>query len=168
MADDTSYSTFLAKANADPNSGGDNPIQSTSQARSAFDPTTSSDALPASLRNLPSTTYTSDTDSEFETVFFNYAGDLPLTAEQFKQVLSKKGDVGDVEELSVEDFDPRGEYTEIQDRVRQASDAGKRAMEGDSNMKIFRVQKSKTRVEYYILTVGDRKLFGVVARAVES
>lgn len=98
-----------------------------------------------------------------------------------------------VEELSLKDFDPRGEYTEVVERVKRAgSDAvdekrggvmegrgdaaekgGKRgnleAGEGQSGgVKVFRAVVGRTRVEYYVVTVGERKLLGVVAKAVES
>lgn len=168
MADDTSYGTFLAKANQDPKSGGSNEPQSTSQARSQYDPTTSSEALPASLRSLPSITYTSDTDSDFTPVFFSYAFDELPTTEQLGQVLSKKGIEGEIEELSVESFDPRGEYKEIVKRVKEASGSGEKGDGEQKGIKVFRVQILSTRVEYYILTIGDRKLVGVMTKAVES
>jgi len=61
--------------------------------------------------------------------------------------------------LSPEEFDPQNQYKDIIDRVKQA---------GKGGVTVFRVQTSKTRVEYYILTVGERMLVGVVAKAVES
>jgi hypothetical protein len=67
----------------------------------------------------------------------------------------------EVEELSVGDFDPRGQYKEIIQRVEQAG-------KGKKGVKVFRVQASSTRAEYYVLTVGEKKLIGVVTRAVES
>ena len=168
MSDDASYTSFLNKANADPKAGQGTTMAesgSTSQQRSSFDPTSSSssEALPASLKSLPDVTYTSDTDSPFEPVLFNYSGsDLP-SAKEFKKALSHahkvRGAGAEVEELSVEDFDPRGEYKEIIQRVEQA---------GKKGVKVFRVQASSTKVEYYILTVGERNLIGVVTKAVES
>ena len=64
----------------------------------------------------------------------------------------------EVEELTEKEFDPRGQYGEVIGAVKSAGDG----------VKIFRAGQSSTRVEYYILTVGDRKLIGVVAKAVES
>lgn len=159
MSDDASYMAFLNKANEDPKSG---TSESTSQTKSKFDPTTTSNsALPSSLQSIPDTlTYTSDTDSPFEAVVLNYSGDgLPDQAE-FKKALGAKADQGDVEELTVHDFDPRGQYTEIIDRVKSAGDG--------KGVKVFRVEVGATRVEYYIVTLGDRKLVGVYTKAVES
>ncbi len=62
--------------------------------------------------------------------------------------------------MSTQDFDPRGEYTEIIERVEKAGNG--------AGVKVFRVEVSKTRAEYYIVTVGERMLIGVVAKAVES
>lgn len=164
MSDDASYMSFLNRANADPKAGQGSTMsesESTSQRQSNIDPT-SSDALPASLKSLPDVTYTSDTDSPFEPVLFNYSGSGLPSSKEFKQVLShahKK--IGEVEELSIQDFDPRGEYKDIIQKVEQAG-------KGNKTPKVFRVETSSTRAEYYVLTVGDRMLIGVVAKAVES
>jgi len=41
---------------------------------------------------------------------------------------------------------------------------------GESGVKVFRVEVDErgTRVEYYLVAVGERSLVGVVAKAVES
>jgi len=169
MADDASYMSFLNKANADPKSGQGSTMaesESTSQARSDLDPTSSSssEGLPASLKRLPDITYTSDTDSPFEPALFSYSETELPGAQDFEKVLSHtrhgKGD-DEVEEINVDDFDPRGDYKEI---IRRVEQAGK----GTKGVKVFRVQVSSTKVEYYILTIGDRSLIGVVTKAVES
>jgi hypothetical protein len=166
MSDDASYISFLNKANADPKSGQGSTMaqsDSTSQRRSDLDPSSSSEALPPSLQRLPDTTYTSDTDSPFEAVLFSYSEARLPSAKDFKTVLkhAHEGTSEEVEELSVQDFDPRGQYKEIIQRVEHAGNE-------KGGVKVFRVQTSSTRVEYYILTVGDRMLVGVVAKAVES
>ena len=176
MADDASYNTFLTRANQDPNSGGQvDQSSSTSQARSKFDPssTQSSDsAVPASLRNIE-TPYVSETDSEFEPVFLSYASDGLPSLDQFKQVLGAKGEnAGSIEELSVKEWDPKGQYNEVVERVSSAGSEqrGKRGAgkaDSEEGVKVFRVE-SGTRVEYYVVTVGERCLLGVVAKAVES
>lgn len=164
MSDDASYASFLDKANADPKAGaGSTKAESTatSQGRSKFDPTSSSSsssALPASLKSLPDVTYTSDTDSPFEPVLFSYAGSSLPSAAEFAEAAKK---TGDVEELSVSDFDPRGEYTEVVRRVEQAGGKG-------GAVKVYRVGVSQTRAEYYILTLADGLLLGVMTKAVES
>ena len=163
MSDDASYTSFLDKANADPKAGSTMAeSDSTSQRRSNLDPTSSSksDALPASLRNLPDIAYTSDTDSPFEPVMFSFSSAQLPSAAEFGQFLAH-GEAVDVEELSIKDFDPQGQYKEIIQKVEQVG-------KGKKVVKVFRVQASSTRVEYYILTVAERKLIGVMTRAVES
>lgn len=167
MADDASYSSFLNQTNQPVSA--QSQTESTSKAHSRFDPTESHSAAPASISSLLDTnpTFTSETDSPFKVVFFNYAGaDLP-SASQFKQCLSKSKShsaFGEIEELSVKDFDPKNEYKSVIDAVSQAGASGK----GD--LKIYRVQVSTTRVEYYIITIAadGRKLVGVFTEAVES
>ena len=95
-------------------------------------------------------------------MFFNYASSELPSVEQFEKVLGAKGaNAGKVEEISVKEFDPRGEYSEVIGKVEQA---------GKSGAKVFRVEVDErgTRVEYYVLAVGERSLVGVVAKAVES
>ena len=69
-----------------------------------------------------------------------------------------------MEELSIGDFDPRGQYQAITDAVTGAGTGGR------GEVRVFRVEVSRTRVEYYVVTVAEdgRKLIGVVAKAVES
>lgn len=166
MADDTSYSTFLTKANADPNSGLSSEPPSTSQARSEFDPSTTnpSEGIPVQLQNI-STTYTSDTDSAFEPVFFSYASHELPDVTTFRKVLGVKGgEESEVEKLSVEEWDRRGEYKEVSGKVGEVG----KGEGGDGKVVVFRVGNGGTRVEYYVLAVGERKLIGVVTKAVES
>lgn len=173
--DDASYNTFLTRANQDLSSGGTNKPDSTSQARSKFDPSSSKStdhALPASLTNLDATyTGTSEEDVPFEPVFLSYASHELPDSTGFKGCLGAKADKDgvEVEEMTVAEFDPKGEYADV---IRRVGDAGSEARTGrqgndEGKVKVFRVVRG-TRVEYYVITVGDRALVGVVARAVES
>lgn len=75
-----------------------------------------------------------------------------------------KGQSKEIEELSVESWDPRGEYGDV---VGKVGEAGK-GEGGDGKVKVFRIGAGGTRVEYFVVAVGERKLLGVVAKAVES
>lgn len=173
MADDTSYSTFLSRANQDLRSGHEAEGESTSQARGKFDPsssTSSNEAIPASLRGI-NATFVSDTDSDFEPVFFSYASDSLPSTREFKKVLGVKGEnAREIEEVSEQKFDPRGEYRDVVAKVKEAGKEarGKRGQGGEDGAKVFRVQLDTTRAEYYVIAVGERSLVGVVAKAVES
>lgn len=107
----------------------------------------------------------------FEPVYLSYAShELPDTA-GFRACLGPKaaGDGVEVEKMTLAEFDSSGEYEDV---VRRVRDAGREAATGrkgneEGQVKVFRVIRG-TRVEYYVVTVGDRALVGVVARAVES
>ena len=71
------------------------------------------------------------------------------------------GHVGDVEELSWNDFDPRAKYDNVRDAVKTAT---------GGEVKVFCVGTGKAKVEYWVVGVDgkDKKVTGVRARAVES
>jgi len=48
--------------------------------------------------------------------------------------------------------------------ISRVREAGK----GKGEVKVYRVEVSKTRAEYYVVAVGEMCLVGVKARAVES
>jgi len=108
------------------------------------------------LQNLE-VTYTSDTDEPFEPIVLDYAGHELPDAKQFAKCVKK--DEGNVEVLEEGDFDPQGQYKDILSKVKEA---------GNGKVGCYRVKVSETRAEYYIVSVGDRKLVGARARAVES
>lgn len=113
-------------------------------------------------------TYTSDTDEPFEPVVLNYAGtDLPSGGELARCVGLKSEDGDEVEELSVAEFDARGQYGVVVEKVKEAG----KEKGGTGEVRAYRVPRGKTRCEYYVLTVmreGGGGLVGVRARAVES
>ena len=135
MSDDASYKSFLDKANAD--------TGASKQPAKAPTATSSSSAdVPPALKKV-NATYTSDTDSPFEPVNLD------------------EGAFNDgAEEMSVQEWDPRGEYGEVVRAVEGVVEGGK--------VTVYRVEKGRTRVEYYVVGVKGGKMVGVVAKAVES
>ena len=140
--------------------------ESTSQRHSDLDPTSSSSLRgPARFVKKPAGHHIQIRYGlTVRTCSVSYSGTGPPGAYDFKKFLSHarhgKGD-GEVEELNVDDFDQRGDYKEIIQRVE-------RAEKGEKGVQVFRAQVSSTKVEYYILTIGNRNLIGVVTKAVES
>ena len=61
----------------------------------------------------------------------------------------------------MQEFDPRGQYKDVLEAVREA---------GDGKARIYRVDHGKTRAEYYIVgfDVKGKKVVGLKAMAVES
>lgn len=78
--------------------------------------------------------------------------------DEFRDLIDHKADVST---LSANEFDPRGNYKEVMDAVKQA---------GGGEVRIFRVHHGKTRAEYYIVSVDatGSKIVGLKAKAVES
>lgn len=99
-------------------------------------------------------------------MFLSYASHKLPDVQQFRDVLGAKGQGGEmeIEVLSVGEWDRQGSYGDVIGKVEQVG----RGEGGDGKVGVYRVGSGGTRVEYYVLTVGERKLVGVVTRAVES
>ena len=69
------------------------------------------------------------------------------------------GHGGTAEELSAKSFDPRGQYNNVVDAVKE---------EVGGAPKFFRVETAKTKAEYFIVGVKEGKVLGVKASAVET
>src|SRR4051794_274935 len=117
MSDDASYSSFLDKANQET---GVSPLNSGPKSAQAPNPKSySSSNVPSALQNV-NVTYTSDTDSPFEAVSFEYDGAELPSAQEFEKLVAKEStDNGPAraEELTVKDFDPKGEYDDLVKKV---------------------------------------------------
>ena len=161
MSDDASYASFLDKANQDTGGSSLNSPPKSAQAPSLCSAGASSN-IPSTLQNI-STTYTSDTDSPFEPVSFEYEGtELPSPQEFEKLITKARGDSRPirVEELNVSEFDPREEYRDVVRKVEGVVDRGQ--------LKIYRVTKGETRAEYYLVGLRGGRVLGIRTEAVES
>ena len=69
--------------------------------------------------------------------------------------------------MSVEEFDPKGQYKDVVSAVEKAG-GGK----GKGEVQVFRVEMGGARVEYWVVKVveegEERRVVGVRAKAVES
>ncbi|KAK3215279.1 hypothetical protein GRF29_19g2718259 [Pseudopithomyces chartarum] len=145
---DADYEAFLNKANEDTSGG-----QVKAQAQD-FGTKSVNTTVPAELKNVDEI-YTSEADEAFEPVALNFSGD-ELSAQQIKTILSHNDEV---EELSVDKWDPRGQYKKVVEAVKKAT---------DGEVKVFRVELSGARSEYYVVGVKDGKVLGLKALSVES
>lgn len=64
-----------------------------------------------------------------------------------------------MQSLSTNEWDPQGQYKEVIQVVEKA---------GEGQVKVFRVEMSGARVEYWVLSTKDGRVVGVRAKAVES
>jgi hypothetical protein len=63
--------------------------------------------------------------------------------------------------MSVNDFDPKGDYKDVVDTVKKA---------GSKSVKVFRIDHGSTRAEYYVVSLDKKagRIVGLKAKAVES
>ena len=64
-------------------------------------------------------------------------------------------------EIAVKDFDPRGQYTQVVESVKEA---------GSGEAKVFRVEHGSTRAELYVVSVDEKdgRIVGLKVLVVES
>lgn len=159
MSSDEAYASFLEKA--DQPTGA---TSSTSQSRAedSQNLAAQSSDIPPALKSVDET-FTSESDEPFVPFAIEYSGSaLPNVAEFAKAIKQETG----VEEIGMEDFDPRGEYKDVVDAVRAA--AGYRM---DGEVRCFRIEGGKrTQVFYYIVGLERERgrLVGFRAVSVES
>lgn len=171
MSSDQDYAAFLEKANQDTGSSSEQVKTSGFANTKAVDT-----AVPAALKNVDAF-YQSDSDEPFEPVALQYGKkdsidksqciyvtfqrSLRLThlLEKFAGLIDHSGDV---EEISLKDWNVKNHYANVVDAVKKAGN-------GKSDVQVFRVAHGSTRCEYYIVTLSDEGVVvGVKARAVES
>lgn len=162
MSSDEAYASFLDKANQ-PLGSAKNTTTSTCSTSKSHSTSQSGD-IPASLKSL-NATFTSESDEPFEpfTIPISSSSSAVPDASEFAKLIEEEGKA--VEELSMEEFDPKGEYGEVVGKVKEAASGGK------GEVKFFRVEgKSRTRVVYHVVGLDKEggRLIGVRAVSVET
>ena len=78
--------------------------------------------------------------------------------DEFKDLI---GHGAEVSSLSAQEFDPKGQYTEVLEAVEKS---------GDGKARVFRAHHGKTRAEYYVVGIDEKgkRIVGLKAKAVES
>jgi hypothetical protein len=95
-----------------------------------------------------------------------------LTTADLSTLISESKDLSrSIESLPITSFDPKDQYPEVLGAVRAAAaeknpDATEEAVE----LKVYRIEITTTRIEYWILALhaADKKIVGLRAKAVES
>ncbi|KAJ5780195.1 hypothetical protein N7457_005355 [Penicillium paradoxum] len=169
MSSDDAYMSFLDKANADVS--GQAP-QGTDTIKT--ETVHSSLSVPKPLQSV-NEYYTSDTDEPFEPVALKWDGAAKgawPSADQLSSLISPDNDLSQsISSLSPDSFDPKNQYSSALDAVRAAavendSGADKSAVE----LKVYRVEQTSTKIEYWVLALHapESRLVGLRAKAVES
>ncbi|KAF7168933.1 hypothetical protein CNMCM5623_001827 [Aspergillus felis] len=176
MSSDDAYMSFLDKANADLNNARAQQTQQSSGVR-----TETVDVgvqIPAPLRSVDAY-YVSETDEPFEPVTLRWEGankgTWPGPAE-FSRLISPDADLSSsIETLTPSTFDPKNQYSAalraVRAAVAQAFGGGEPGIdESDVEVKVYRVEVGKSRVQYYILGLDAEggTIVGLRAKAIES
>ncbi|KAI4717704.1 hypothetical protein E4T48_06100 [Aureobasidium sp. EXF-10727] len=153
MSSDQEYANFLEKANQDTGS-------SSNEAKtSGFAQTKAVDAaVPTHLKSVDAF-YQSDTDEPFEPVALKYGKHGSISQDKFGDLINHSGEV---EEISVKDWNVKNHYAEVVEAVKKAGS-------DKADVQVFRVAHGSTRCEYYVVAINDEGVVvGVKAKAVES
>lgn len=159
MSSDSDYMAFLNKANEGTTSAtsASNKGSKTPSRKLVTEGLTAPRTLKHGLQDVY---YVSDSDEPFEEVALKWDGAQDLNEETFASLISTSS--GAVSTISEADFDPRGQYDQVVQNVKAVVRGG--------NVKIFRVEGSGARVEYWV--VGESRdrmaVFGLRTVAVES
>ncbi|KAJ6177791.1 hypothetical protein N7519_008252 [Penicillium mononematosum] len=170
MSSDDAYMSFLDKANADVS--GSAPQQGAGTVKT--ETVHSSLSVPKPLQSVDAY-YISDTDEPFEPVALKWDGAAKgawPSADQLSSLISPDTDLSQsISILSPSSFDPKNQYSAALDAVRAA------AVEKDSGvdqsaveLKVYRVEQTSTKIEYWVLALDapENCLVGLRAKAVES
>ncbi|CAG8413426.1 unnamed protein product [Penicillium salamii] len=156
MASDDAYMSFLDKANADVS---DKSQQGPIQMQTVH----STLSVPKVLQSIE-IYYTSDTDEPFEPVALKWdeaaKGAWP-SPDQLLSLIAPDSNLS-ISTLSPSSFDPRNQYTAALDAVREAANG--------SELKVYRVELTSTKIEYWVLGLhkSESRVVGLRAKAVES
>ncbi|KAI9697272.1 MAG: hypothetical protein M1836_004836 [Candelina mexicana] len=151
MSSDADYAAFLDKANQDTGI-------STAPAKgdSATTKTSSTD-IPQNLQEVEQY-YVSEADEPFEPMSLKWDRNSLPSDDEFAGLIGHSGEASTVE---IKDFDPQGQYKDVIAAVKAA---------GGHEVKVYRLQISKTRAEYYVVALNSKasKIVGMKAKAVET
>jgi hypothetical protein len=176
MSSDDAYMSFLDKANADLNNARAQQTQQSSGVRT--ETVGVGVQIPAPLRSVDAY-YISETDEPFEPVTLKWEGankgTWPGPAE-FSRLISPDADLSSsIETLTPSTFDPKNQYSAalraVRAAVAQTFGGGEPGIdESDVEVKVYRVEVGKSRVEYYILGLDAEggTIVGLRAKAIET
>ncbi|PYI08257.1 hypothetical protein BO78DRAFT_395867 [Aspergillus sclerotiicarbonarius CBS 121057] len=167
MSSDDAYMSFLNKANADLTAGQSQPA--TTSSSSARIETIHTDVrIPAPLTSVDAF-YISETDEPFEPVALKWDGaarGIWPDASHLSNLISPDKDLtADIETLSPSTFDPQNQYAGVLRAVRASA-----GDEQAADVKVYRVEVGRSRVEYFVLALDGQGglLVGLRAKAIES
>ncbi|OAA71198.1 hypothetical protein ISF_01749 [Cordyceps fumosorosea ARSEF 2679] len=166
MASDEDYMSFLNKANQDADEAhakASGTARTQAGSRAKLKTLDAGQKAPQGIVKVcKEVVYTSDADEPFEPVSLKYTGDGGLPDEEEFAKLIEHWDVAgaDISIMDPVDWDAQGEYGAVIEAVRDASRG--------NDVRVYRVVRDKTRVEYWVVTREGGRVVGVKALAIES
>ncbi|KAM0553915.1 hypothetical protein ACHAPJ_007261 [Fusarium lateritium] len=157
MSNDDDYTAFLNKANQDTGAG------ASTQEKATFKAKDQGIEVPKAISDVcKKAVYTSDADEPFEEVSLKWQGKngLPTETEFAKLINHSSPDSADIDILDPLTWDSRGQYTDVIEAVREASQG--------NDVRVYQVSRDATRTEYWVVSHVDGKLIGAKALSVES
>lgn len=83
-----------------------------------------------------------------------------MTGEFAKLIKHWDPNSSDIEIMDPVDWDKKGQYKNVLDAVTQATKG--------NDVRVYRVPKDRSRVEYWLISVYEGRVYGVKALSVES
>ncbi|PFH62073.1 hypothetical protein XA68_15281 [Ophiocordyceps unilateralis] len=163
MASDEDYMAFLDKANKDLSEGQAAAQRSGGDDKFAFKAVDQGSAVPAAIRDVcKKEVYVTDADEPFEEVSLKWTGEggLPDEVEFAKLIQHWEAASAKIDIMDPTDWDPKGRYGAVVDAVRKASRG--------NDVRVYRVVRDETRVEYWVVTRDEDRIVGAKALGVES
>ncbi|CZS88028.1 uncharacterized protein RCO7_00997 [Rhynchosporium graminicola] len=161
MATDEEYMSFLDKANQDPNEG---VVKTKGSGKLEFKALDEGVKVPDVIQKMlgkGEAFYVSDADEPFVSVALKSSGKgLPDEVTFAKLIDHPSPKEADVQIMDVGEWDTQGQYKDVVEATREA-------VKG-SDVRVYRITKDGSRVEYWVVGVDGGHLVGVKALAVES
>ncbi|OJJ76370.1 hypothetical protein ASPBRDRAFT_38813 [Aspergillus brasiliensis CBS 101740] len=168
MSSDNDYMAFLNKANADLSASQVQPQRDTTSSTPRTQTIHTDVRIPAPLTSVDAF-YISETDEPFEPVALKWPdagrGIWPDAA-ALSNLISPDADLSNsIETLTFSTFDPKNQYAGVVRAVRAAV-----GDEEGANIKVYRVEVARSRVEYFVLALDGTEglVVGLRAKAIET
>ncbi|OWP01084.1 hypothetical protein B2J93_4816 [Marssonina coronariae] len=161
MATDEEYMSFLDNANQDPTEGVARGQSGGKVELKAVDEGVKVPECIARVLGKGDSYYVSEADEPFVGVALKLEGNgLPDEVTFSKLVHSPTPSEAEVQIMDIGEWDAQGQYKDVVNATREASKG--------SDVRVYRIAKGGSRVEYWVLGVDEGLLVGVKTLAVES
>lgn len=104
--------------------------------------------------------------------FLRYGSANPsVNIDELSSLIAPGSDLSSsISALSVGEFDPKKQYSTVLSAVRTAASENSNADAESVDVKVYRVELTSTKLEYYVLALdkADGRIVGLRAKSIES